>query len=294
MQTTHTSSVTRDQIDHLGHMNVRFYGVNARAGLRRLLAGFGVENSHVRVADVYTRHLVEQMEGAALETRSGVLSVTPQRLDVYHELANAETGTLAATFVHGIVPVGETLPVDDLATLAQLVTVPAHGAPRSISLATDPLATAPGLDEAIARGMATRRARTVGADECDADGEYLDEVVSAMTWIGEQPDGRPSGPELVDGPNGERMGWATMENRVVVNRLPRLGDRIQAFGGLAKLTDKISHQVRFVYDLERGDLLTSSEVVNLAFDTISRRSMVVPGHVRERELRMPSIELQPR
>ncbi|MFT6393412.1 MAG: hypothetical protein ACJA14_002942, partial [Ilumatobacter sp.] len=27
---THTSTVTADQIDHLGHMNVRYYGVNAR------------------------------------------------------------------------------------------------------------------------------------------------------------------------------------------------------------------------------------------------------------------------
>ena len=29
---TRRSSVTEDQIDHLGHMNVRFYGVNAQAG----------------------------------------------------------------------------------------------------------------------------------------------------------------------------------------------------------------------------------------------------------------------
>ena len=28
---THTSTVTEDQIDHLGHMNVRFYGTNAQA-----------------------------------------------------------------------------------------------------------------------------------------------------------------------------------------------------------------------------------------------------------------------
>ena len=34
---THHSAVTEDQIDHLGHMNVRFYGVNAHAGTAAIL-----------------------------------------------------------------------------------------------------------------------------------------------------------------------------------------------------------------------------------------------------------------
>ncbi len=42
LTTTHTSTVTEDQIDHLGHMNVRFYAVNARAGTDALLADLGL------------------------------------------------------------------------------------------------------------------------------------------------------------------------------------------------------------------------------------------------------------
>ena len=63
---THTSTVTADQIDHLGHMNVRYYGINARAATRSLF-GRG------EIFDIYTRHHREQLLNAKLEVRSGIL-----------------------------------------------------------------------------------------------------------------------------------------------------------------------------------------------------------------------------
>ena len=38
LEITHRSSVTEDQIDHLGHMNVQYYGTNARAATRAMEA----------------------------------------------------------------------------------------------------------------------------------------------------------------------------------------------------------------------------------------------------------------
>ena len=68
---THHSTVTEEQIDHLGHMNVRFYGVNAAAGTRALLAELGVGRRRAQVVDLYTRHRREQLLGAELVVRSG-------------------------------------------------------------------------------------------------------------------------------------------------------------------------------------------------------------------------------
>ncbi|HEX5946441.1 MAG TPA: hypothetical protein VFY82_09200, partial [Acidimicrobiales bacterium] len=74
LPTTHESTVTEDQIDHLGHMNVRYYAENARAGTRSLLGGLpGWGRRPFVVHDVYTRHHREQMLGTALVVRSAIL-----------------------------------------------------------------------------------------------------------------------------------------------------------------------------------------------------------------------------
>jgi len=65
---THSSTVTPDQIDHLGHMNVRYYAVNACAATESLF-GDGT------IYDVYTRHHREQLLGTVLAVRSGILSI---------------------------------------------------------------------------------------------------------------------------------------------------------------------------------------------------------------------------
>ncbi|HZM29222.1 MAG TPA: thioesterase family protein, partial [Acidimicrobiales bacterium] len=105
---THRSEVTEDQIDHLGHMNVRFYAVNAQAGTAAMLAGLpGWGGRPYAVHDVYTRHHREQLVGTPLVVRSAVLGAGADGLRLHHELAAEDTGELAATFVHGISPLDE-------------------------------------------------------------------------------------------------------------------------------------------------------------------------------------------
>ena len=69
---SHTSTVTHDQIDELGHMNVRWYGANAVAATASLCERLGLGSPALH--STYTRHHHEQMEGNELEVRSAVLT----------------------------------------------------------------------------------------------------------------------------------------------------------------------------------------------------------------------------
>ena len=297
---THRSGVTEDQIDHLGHMNVRFYGVNAAAGTAAVLAALGAPTDlTIRPVDIYTRHHREQLLGAQLVVRSGVIEVLDHGIRIYHELANEESGALAATFVHGVRaetdegrPALLPLAATDAAR-KQLVDIPAHGATRSISLATDPVASAPTLETLHDRDLAMRKIRTISEEECGPDGAYIPAFAPMLTWGGEPANRRI--PEMVhEGPDGLRMGWASMETRMVIERLPRLGDRIQSFSAVIALADKTSHRIQWAYDVDRGDLLTTFEVVNLAFDITARAPMSIPPHLRESETFVLNTDLAPR
>ena len=71
LEVSHHSTVTPDQIDDLGHMNVRYYGIKASAGTKTLCERLGIARPPMRSS--YTRHHHEQMEGADLVVRSAVI-----------------------------------------------------------------------------------------------------------------------------------------------------------------------------------------------------------------------------
>ncbi len=277
LRVTHTSTVTEDQIDHLGHMNVRFYAANAREATAAMLADLGaVPPGDLLVADTYTRHHQEQLLGSRLEVRSGVIEADAGGVRLYHELANAESGALAASFVHGV-------PVEEMPTFTGAsVVVPAHGGPRSISLAMDPLALAPTLDVARASSLAIRRERDVDEVDCEGSDRVAAHMVPHLIWGGDNLAGTEPEYHHV-GPNGENMGWATMETRVCVNHLPALGSRIQSFSATVAIRDKTTQMVMWAFDVATGELLVSFEVVNLAFNIDERRAMSIPPEMRAAE-----------
>ncbi len=228
--------------------------------------------------------------------RSGVLDVGPTDLRLYHELANEDTGDLAATFVHRVRRDEGThaLP-DGVAERAAglLTTIPPHGASRSIALESDPLATAPAFAELRARKLAMRKPRAVSAEECGPDGAYLRTMGPMLVWAGDPVD--RDRPEMLHvAPDGRRMGWASMETRLAMRRLPRAGDRIQSFSAVLALADKTSHRILWAYDVEREDLLVSFEIVNLAFDIAARAPMSIPENIRTAETTMLHRDLAPR
>ena len=300
LRITHESTVTEDQIDHLGHMNVRFYAVNAQAGTEALLADLpGWGRRPYILHDVYTRHHREQLLGTPLVVRSAVLGAGAGGLRLHHELAAADTGVLAATFVHGISPMdegGRRAPLPDRVAAeagALAVPPPPHAATRTISLDADPLASAPPLATALDRGLVMRRERAVSAEECDDHGRYRVELAPLLVWAGE-PVGEGGGPILHETPGGDPLGWASMETRVQIRRLPRRGDRVQSFGAGVAVHDKVTHRVNWAFDLVRGEVLLAFETVSMAFDIRARRPVSIPDAHRERELAALQPDLVPR
>lgn len=259
----HRSTVTDDQIDHLGHMNVRYYAINARAATRSFL-GKG------QVLDIYTRHHREQLVGAELEVRSGVLSVDADSTRVYHELANTSTGEIAATFVHRV---RTDTPTDHVDTIE----LPVHGRPRSIDL--DTVMASPTLDEVRRLGLAMRVERTITNEDTDGSDRVSSSMAPMLFWGGEPIDGGTQ--QLVyTGPAGQDIAWATMETRVAIGRLPQIGTRLQSFSATTAMADKTTQTSMWVYDLNSAEMLASFEVVSVLFDIGARRAMSIPDEMR--------------
>lgn len=286
---THTSTVTEDQIDDLGHMNVRYYALNATRGTRATLESLGWKGTNT-TDDVYTRHHREQMLGTDLEVRSAVLSAEPDRIRFHHELRARDTDVLAATFVHGVRPTGPDVFDDAVIDAARdrVIDHPDYAATRTVDLELDLIATAPTLQELLDRGLAMRKPRTISADECRSDGSYETSFAPLLTWGGEAIDpAREAGP-WIPGSDGRKLAWAAMENRAVIARWPRLGDRIQAFGAGVEMFDKVGHRLQWAFDLDTGEMLNAFEVVSLAFDIDARAPVSIPDEARQ----MMAAELQ--
>jgi acyl-CoA thioester hydrolase len=292
LRVLHQAVVSEEEIDPLGHMNVRFYLEKAFAATGELAARLGLDPQSCREHDArlelresYTRHYREQLVGARLEVRGGVLSVGAEGLRLYHELLNPERDERAATFVHALAlrrgGSDEDLPLPEIAVKRAAdatVAWPEHGRPRTIDLERTP----PTIPLALARerGLAMREPRVVHPDECDAEGRFVASRYLDLVWNGEPTESRTAGVPLFELADGRRFGWATMESRGVLYDLPRAGTRIQSFGAEVALAEKTSYRHHWVFDHETGRLLCTSSIVNLAFDIGARRATPIPPEVR--------------
>jgi acyl-CoA thioester hydrolase len=291
VEVLHSTVVAPEEIDHLGHMNVMFYGVHARTGADRVLASLGLAcdgETAVLQCDTYVRHHREQVEGASLDVRGGVLEASSTGVRLYEELVNAATDELAATFVLTFVvterATGAPRPIDPdvlAAVQAKRIDLPEHGLWRSISPDDDVVASAPTLDLLEARDLAQRQIRAITPEECDEDGVVTMFPVAALVWGGEPMPGRAFQPlhQLAD---GGQMGFATMETRSTWARFPRIGDRVQSFGAEVERGPKTMLTRNWVYDVDRADLVAVFSVVNVAFDLTTRRAIAVPEDLRRR------------
>ncbi len=74
-------------------------------------------------------------------------------------------------------------------------------------------------------------------------------MVPMLIWGG-TPAGGDEHLLVHEGPNGEAVGWATMETRVGIARLPELGTRIQSFGATTAMADKTTQMSMWAYDID--------------------------------------------
>jgi len=269
LSVTHTSSVTADQIDELGHMNVRYYGQNAVAGTQALGEQLGLGEPDITSS--YTRHHHEQLEGNALEVRSAIIATSTQ-LQFFHELRNRDTDDLAATFIHTLA----NPPVEGAE-----FEVPNYGQARSIDLNVDRLASAPTIGELRSRGLEMRLERQVSTEDSMGADVVPAWLTNNLLWNGESLEESESW--INDTDDGDRVAFASMETHLRIARPVAVGTRIQSFSATIDIGDKILHELNWVFDLDTDQVLAAAETIDLAFSIPKRRARSIPPEVRANE-----------
>ena len=294
----HESVVQADEIDSLGHMNVRFYIARADAANRKLLESADIkagEGQVLRRVDTYTRFHREQFTGAPLKTYGGFIqseSVDPASARVaYFEIRNTEKDELAATFIittsvvneaeQAVVPLK---PVPSTTTNSQNICLPSHGAPRSLSLAWPRQVTMeeiePHLSDNVALGMMTgKRENTVVADDCDEHGRLKEEFDLMSVLFRPDPEGpveeTAMGPPILEDEQGRRYSWAMLETRSVIWHRPMVGDRIVALSADIACSEKWRHTRRWMFVKSTGLLLGVSDSLGICIDLDARRAIAM-------------------
>jgi acyl-CoA thioester hydrolase len=288
----HEAPVAENEIDDLGHMNVRYYGERALDSTHELLSNHGLSpdscesvGAVLDVFDIYTRHHREQLAGAPLAVRGGVLDAGDDGVRLYHELTNTDSGELAATFVHRIQlrdlesRSAVVLPADVRKSLGEsIVGWPEHGQSRTIDL--DRTAPPLTLAEARRRGLAIRKERRVRADECDANGFAPPSRRLELVWGGEPLHPGANGPPMFDLDDGGRMSLAALETRSLLFESPKVGTLIQSFSAIVEIARKTIVRRTWVFDVERARLLHNNMMVDIALHLGERRSLEIPANVR--------------
>jgi acyl-CoA thioester hydrolase len=296
-ETLWESEVLPEQIDGLGHMNIRFYTANARRGASRLMQDLGLGREEAMsdppllcYPDVYTRFRAEQLEGALLAVRGGVLDVEDEALRLYLEVVNRSTGDVAATFVQSVLALDAKTrdpvlfaPAVLGAARSRSLELPDYAKPRTLKL--EPISQRLTREEGLRRNLRTSNGSVeIGEEWCDRDGfaRLNDNEVMFMIAYG----ARPEKPRIAMRDNnfrasdGRLLGWAMMESRNVVTHVPRQGDRVEAFQATTQLLEKAHSTTRWIF-LSSGELCAVMQTVALAFDIEARRPVAIPPLNRE-------------
>jgi len=299
MRILDTSEIQPSEIDGLGHMNVRFYMERAQRANRVLttelgLRGGGAANDiRLSQVDTYCRYHREQFQGSTLTVNGGVLEIRDDEISAFYEVANPAKGQIAATFiiVNALTDraTGASSPLPEAARAAAIgmrIDLPEYGRPRTIEL------SAPRVDlayEVVAGRLAddptdpmSRRSEwTVTPELCDANG-FLADSGALMFGGPRQPsanDMRKHGP-MTFGDEGRRLGWASLETRMVRVSPARAGDTLCSIGAEIGLHPKVRHSRRWLFNRTSGHLVSLNDNVSIALDLDARRSIEIPSRIR--------------
>ena len=302
MQLLQESSVLAEEIDSLGHMNVRYYIARMEQANRALLASTGLAPDLLAATlaqrtDTYTRFRAEQFEGARLHTRAGVLRFEEGGMRSYVEIQNPDTQAVAATFIvttvladpHTRTPIPLPPGAQDPAQHTAQIELPAYAQPRSLSLG--PMNTSVSLAELAASipemegggMMSGRRSAVVEPDDVDADGWLKSDIDLMFLPFAKAAlqDNAQQGPPVIQTRDGRRVGWAVMETRTVLYGQPRLHDRLAYFSADLSIETKSRVSRRWAFDTGGGQLLGISDTVGVCIDLDARRAVDWPAELRD-------------
>ena len=290
MASLYAGSANTWECDEMGHLNVRFHVARAQEGLGLLglLAGMeDVFGRHARATllplDQHIRFLKEVRPGEPLTMVGGVTGITETEATVYLELRHGD-GSPASTFhtkVAHVEPHGmRAFPWSARVRRgleAFSVTLPKHGAPRSIDVQTPPHPRA-SLAEAQRLGAHRIGAGLVAPDQTDAFGRLRPEL-----FIGRVSDAAPNllyewrravaqSTTAQEGP----IGGAVVEYRLVYRSWPRLGAAVEIHSGVIAVHGQTHRLAHWLLDPITGEAYGTTEAVALTFDLATRKAVQPP------------------
>jgi acyl-CoA thioester hydrolase len=289
-------SVNTWECDDGGHLNVRFHLERAMIGLAHMAHALEMPRAFTPPAgatlapqEVHIRFLKEALPGAPLIMHGGVVKLGESDgvfcLDMRHA-DGAPSSCFTMKAAHADTHAFNPFPwsVRSRAAAKRLsCKLPAHAAPRSIDLDA-PLAEA-SRQGAIDAGATRVGGSMVNPDQCDAFGRMRCEHI-----IGRVSDSVPNllaqwRREAAAESGASAPAGAVVEARLVFRRLPRAGDLIEVYTGLADVGDKTMKLVHWIVDPESGGAWASMEVTALTFDTATRKAITMSTEARERMLK---------
>jgi acyl-CoA thioester hydrolase len=287
------SSVQTWECDQMGHMNVQVYVEKASDALAAFGAAIGLgprkldhRGLALEPADTHIRFLKELRPGTPYYLRGGVAHAGIMALTAYSELVTTADDAVAATFrtiAHlrnrrdGDLDGFE----DGVRAMAMHYPseIPTHGAPRGLTMDA-PRDPAPTLKEAAELGMIPTYEGVVRPADCDAHGEmlpraFMARVSDAIPNLLVQTSGRDRSRET-------EIGGAALEYRFIYRRRPHPGDILAVRSGLRAVGGKTYHWVHWLFDVESGEAVATSEAVAVAMDLTTRKAIQLPDGLRAR------------
>lgn len=282
---TGRSPVQPWECDRMGHLNVQFYLSRfAEAEKQLLLAlGYGPKRRKAdKVAVRPLRHRIqfrrENHEGAVLTLRSGIRKVGADRLEIYHELHEAETGTLSAT-AEAIVAL-ERLDAGGFLPLPQDVKGAAEALAAQLEAPPPPQPAGSPPPEAPVDGMYETCRGAVDRWEAEETGRMATRFF--MARFSEAAGNMLAGGDLSRAQMAEEgLGSAALDYTIDYYRPLQVGDAYYTRTGILELRDKTWRFCHFLLDSNTQAPVARAEIVAVLFDLRARKSIAMPGHVRQ-------------
>jgi acyl-CoA thioester hydrolase len=273
------------ECDRMGHLNVQFYLSRFAEAEKQLLLALGygpTRRRDDRVAVRPLRHCIqfrrENHEGAVLRVRTGIRAVEPDRLQLYHEIYEAETNTLSAT-CEAVLILEKLdgggfliLPADirDAAeTLAGQLKAPPPPRPQ----------TGPRAPSAPVAGMYETCRGAVDRWEAEETGRMATRFY--MARFSEAAGNMLAGGDMTaDRMRELGLGSAALEYIIDYFRPLSVGDAYYTRTGILELREKTWRFCHFLLDSHSQQPLARAEIVAVLFDLKARKSIVMPELAR--------------
>jgi acyl-CoA thioester hydrolase len=291
MKTYYEGPVVAAEIDNLGHMNVRVYARKAAQATFTLAEAVGLaparlaaEGAVVQIMDGHIRFYREQLEGAPLLIRGGGRWIGDERIGIYLEMINADSGDVAATFNNSFGLFDATsrtpraMPRDVLdAARALIIDWPERGQPRSLPLDDITPPSLAGMEDNTS--FVRFDGYAVSPEEADRYG-YMDisdakSIALARLPIKFKAQHRGYQPE-----DGRRIAIATIESRQVMFSVPRLGDPVITRTKHVDVGRKSVTFEHWSFNEATGAPISVLKQLGLGFDLEARRTAEFPEAMR--------------